>query len=86
MRGVVGDVAEEAERVFNDVSEGGSRVRAEIWRVDRQGRDVRYFGSMFGVCLYVCTQYVSRDAGNPVCCGGLWQEWAGLCAGARLCL
>jgi hypothetical protein len=32
-------------------AKGVRAARAEIWHVDRRGRDVRYFGSMYGVCL-----------------------------------
>jgi hypothetical protein len=44
VRGVVGNVAGEAERVFSgDVSEGGSRgpCRDLVYSMDRRGRHVR---------------------------------------------
>ena len=85
MRGVVGDVAEEAERVFSgDVSEG-SRGPCRDLACGSTGPRCALFWEHVWSVFFVCTQYVGRDAGNPVCRGGLWQEWTGLCAGARLC-
>lgn len=54
MRGVVGDVAEEAERVFSDVSEGvhGSVQRSGVW-IDRAAM-CAILGACLGcVCMYV---------------------------------